>query len=121
MALGIAADLIDPIANQAIGGGEEAEGRMAGLKKAGYQEDAPPAPLANKQAGQDESSGQHLLDDVARDVRQPEIAAHVAVGQPRVIEAEAVQHGGLQIVDVDLVFDDVACPARRSCRPPGRP
>src|SRR5262249_17539743 len=40
-------------------------------------------------------------------VRQPEIAALEAVGQLRVIEAEAMQNGGVQVVDVDFVPHDV--------------
>jgi hypothetical protein len=46
------------------------------------------------------------LDDVAVDVGQPEIAALEAVGQPLVVEAQQVQDGGLQVVDVDLVPSD---------------
>ena len=36
-------------------------------------------------------------------VGQPEIAALEAVGQLRVVEAEQVQDGGVEIVDVDSV------------------
>jgi len=47
----------------------------------------------------------HLRDDVVHDlalhVGQPEIAAGVVVGQLFVIEAEQLQHGGMEIVDVD--------------------
>ena len=50
---------------------------------------------------------QHLLHDFAFHIRQPEIAAHVVVRQARVIQAEAIEQRGLQIVHVDLVFVDV--------------
>jgi hypothetical protein len=50
---------------------------------------------------------QHLLDYLAADVRQSEIAAHVMVRQAGVFEAKAVEEGRLQIVDVDLIFHDV--------------
>ena len=40
-------------------------------------------------------------------VGQAEVAALEAVGQPRVVEAEQVQHRGVQVVDVDPVLDDV--------------
>ena len=40
-------------------------------------------------------------------VGQAEVAAGVAVGQLGVIEAQQVQHGGVQVVEVDFVFDGV--------------
>ena len=52
-------------------------------------------------------SGEDLSDDLAADVCQAEIAARVAEGQALVIQAQEVQDRGLQIVDVDRVFDDV--------------
>ena len=64
---------------------------------------------------------QHLLHHVARDVGEPEIAAHVVVGQARVVQAQAVQHGRLQVVHVDLVFEDVEAEVVRLARPPARP
>ena len=42
---------------------------------------------------------------VAVDVGQAEVAAGVTVGQPRVVEAQAVQHRGVQVVDVDRLLD----------------
>ena len=44
------------------------------------------------------------LHHVAGDVGQPEIAAAVAVGEPRVIEAQQVQHRRVQIVHVHRVL-----------------
>src|SRR5262249_50997384 len=46
-----------------------------------------------------------VLDDVAVDVGEAEIAAGVAVGQPLVVEPQAVEQGGVQVVDVDLLLD----------------
>ena len=40
-------------------------------------------------------------------VGQPEVAALEAVGQPLVVDAEQVQHRGVQVVDVDDVLDGV--------------
>ena len=40
-------------------------------------------------------------------VGQTEISAGVAVGQFGVVEAQQVQHCGVQIVQVDFVFDGV--------------
>ena len=40
-------------------------------------------------------------------VGQPELAALVLERQPLVVEAQQVQHGGVQVVDVDAVLDDV--------------
>ena len=38
-------------------------------------------------------------------IRQTEVAARVAVGEPSVVEAEQMQHRGVQIVQVDFVVD----------------
>ena len=38
-------------------------------------------------------------------VRQSEVAAGVAIGKSFVVESEQVQDGGVQVVDVNLVFD----------------
>jgi hypothetical protein len=46
--------------------------------------------------------GQDLLHDVPMDIGQAEIAAAIAVGQLRVIEAELIENGGVQIVQVHL-------------------
>ena len=40
-------------------------------------------------------------------VGQAELAALIGVGQPLVVQAQQVQDRGLQVVDVDRVFDDV--------------
>ena len=52
-----------------------------------------------------ESLRDEAVDNVAVDVGEAEVAAAVAVGEALVIEAEEVEHGGLQIVDVDAVLD----------------
>ena len=39
-------------------------------------------------------------------VGQAIVAAAVAIGQPRVVDAQQVQDGGVEIVDVDLVLGD---------------
>ena len=46
-----------------------------------------------------------LVDDVAFDVGQAEIAAGVAVRELLVVEAHEMQDRGVQVVDVDAVFD----------------
>ena len=69
-------------------------------------------------------SANQLLDDLAVDVGQPEVAAGVAVGELLVVEAQQMEDRGVQVVDVDLVLDgleaelvggamDVAALARR--------
>ena len=50
---------------------------------------------------------QNALDYFAVNVGQAEIAAGVAVGQGGVIDAELVQHGGVQVVDRDAVLDSL--------------
>ena len=42
-----------------------------------------------------------LLDDAAVHIREPEIAARVAIGEPFVIQSQQVQHRGVQIVKDD--------------------
>ena len=46
-------------------------------------------------------SGKQIFDDVAVHIRQPEVPALELVRQPRVVDAQAVQNRGLQIVNVD--------------------
>ena len=54
------------------------------------------------------NSRQQLLDHVGRlDAGQPLVEALVAVGEPLVVEAQQVQHGGVEVADVDGVLDDV--------------
>jgi hypothetical protein len=45
------------------------------------------------------SSRQNRPQDSPGHVRQPEILARVAVGQPRVVDAYQVQDGGVVVVD----------------------
>jgi hypothetical protein len=51
------------------------------------------------------ASTDNLPDHLAVHIRQPEVAPAIAIGQLRVIEAEQVQYGRMQIVHVRLVFD----------------
>src|SRR5260370_1983950 len=44
---------------------------------------------------------------IAVHIRQPKIAALVAVYQARVIDAQAMEDGGVEVVDVDGIADDV--------------
>ena len=48
---------------------------------------------------------QEVVDDVAINVRQAEVAAGVAVGEPFVVEAKHMKQRGVQIVDGDAIFD----------------
>src|ERR1022692_2348269 len=52
-------------------------------------------------------SRQHFLDHAPVDVGQAEVSALETVSEPGVVETEQVQNGGLDVVDVDGVFDDV--------------
>ncbi len=45
------------------------------------------------------------MHHISVDVGQSKITAGVAVGELFVVEAEAVEHGGVEVVDVDAVFD----------------
>lgn len=50
---------------------------------------------------------EQLVDHLAVDVGQPEIAALESEGQLRVVEAEKVHHRRVEVVDVDAVLGDV--------------
>ena len=52
-------------------------------------------------------SGQQWLHDFAMHVGQAVVAALEFEGQPRVVEAQAVQQRRVQVVDVDWVLSDV--------------
>ena len=54
-----------------------------------------------------ERSRQDRLDDLSVDVGQAVVAALELVRQPRVVDAQAVQDRGVQVVDVDRVLGDV--------------
>src|SRR6056297_2228569 len=51
------------------------------------------------------SSADDRVDDAAVDIGQAEIAASISEGQLFMIESQQMQHGGVQIVQVDRVFD----------------
>src|SRR5687767_5058966 len=53
------------------------------------------------------ASCEQLRDDFARDIGETKIAALEAVGQARVVEAEEMQDGCVEVVDVDRIFYDV--------------
>ena len=60
---------------------------------------------------------QEVVDNFSGDVGQAEVAALPAVGQAEVVDAQQVQHGGVQIVDVDHIFHRVVAQfVRRSRR-----
>ncbi len=49
-------------------------------------------------------SGEDLFDDSAGDIGQPIIAAGVAISESLVIEPQAVEHGGVEVVGMDRPF-----------------
>src|SRR3954470_3493453 len=54
------------------------------------------------------ASRQERLDHAGRlDAGQALVEPLMAVGEPLVVEAEQVQHGGVEVADVDGVLDDV--------------
>ena len=52
-------------------------------------------------------SGEDLVVDLAVHVGQAEVAAGVAIGQPRVVDPQQVQDRGVIVVDVHGIGDDV--------------
>src|SRR5207249_8529669 len=53
------------------------------------------------------TSDQDLADHLAGNVSKPEVTALELLGQPLVVDAEAIEDGSLQVVDVHGVLDDV--------------
>src|SRR5438105_2411065 len=49
-------------------------------------------------------SRDHVMQYVAVDIRQPEIAARVAIGEARVIEAHEMKDRGVEVVDVSGIL-----------------
>ena len=49
---------------------------------------------------------QNVFNDVTVDVGQAEFAALIFVGKAFVIETQAMENGGLEVVDVDFVIGD---------------
>src|ERR1041385_6174458 len=54
-----------------------------------------------------DKSGEQILHNLTLHIREPEVAALEAIGKLLVIEAEQVQERGMQIMDVNFVFDHV--------------
>ncbi len=52
-------------------------------------------------------SGKDVPDHVSVDVGESEVAALETVGQSFVVDAQQVQEGGLEVVDMNLVLDGV--------------
>ena len=50
-------------------------------------------------------SRDQFANDLPRDVGEPHVSVGVKVRQERMVEAHQVQDGGVQVVDVDLVFN----------------
>src|SRR4051794_13860709 len=61
------------------------------------------------QAGRQPKAANELSDDVVHDaamhIGQPEVAAAVVIGQSLVIDAEQMEDRGVQIMNVDAIFN----------------
>ena len=57
--------------------------------------------------GRDRRLGEDFIDQFAVDVGQSVSSSLVLEGQSAVVDAQAVQQRGIQVVDVDGVFQDV--------------
>src|SRR5881296_1131120 len=53
------------------------------------------------------TSGKEFFDHVPRDVSETVIAAFETIGQLGVINAQTVEQGGVEIVHMHWIFDDV--------------
>ena len=52
-------------------------------------------------------SGEPILDHIAGDIGQPEVASLKAVGELFVIESKTVKHGSVQIIGVNRFFKHI--------------
>src|SRR5205814_9116127 len=64
-------------------------------------------PRQGGRRGRSRHSGEQLLDHFAADGSEALVTALVLVSQLRVVDSQAMQDGGLQVVDVDGVFNNV--------------
>ena len=53
------------------------------------------------------SSDENVLHHVTMDIGQPEVTPLETVGQALMVETEAAEDGGVEVVNVDRLFDDV--------------
>jgi hypothetical protein len=51
------------------------------------------------------ASGENLFDDFAMDIRQAEISSGVAIRELFVIKAHQLQHRGVQVMDMNSIFN----------------
>jgi hypothetical protein len=63
-------------------------------------------------------SGQDFTNDISVHVGEAEVAALGSVGELGVIEAQRVEDGGVEVVDVDLVLDGVEVPSKSASKNP---
>ena len=61
-------------------------------------------------------SGEPILDHIAGDVGQPEVASLKAVGELFVIQTKTVKHGGVQIIGMNRLFNPHSSRFHRFCR-----
>src|SRR5687767_6508413 len=52
-------------------------------------------------------SGEEIFHHMAVHIREAEVTAGVEVGEPFVVQPEAMEDGGLDVMDMDRVFHDV--------------
>src|SRR5215471_16408098 len=55
----------------------------------------------------EDNSGKHLGDDLTGDISQAKVAALELEGQPFVVDAQAMENRGLQVIDMNRVRDHI--------------
>src|SRR5689334_23179306 len=68
---------------------------------------APDDAPANRAHSQRAFSGEQLLHDVAVNVGEPELAPLELVGELGVVQSHQMKNGGVKIVDLHWIFNDV--------------
>ena len=52
-------------------------------------------------------SGEDIVDDFSVNVGQAKVSTRVSVGELQVIESEQVEHGGVEVVEVNFILDRI--------------
>ena len=78
---------------------------LALVRVGGRRASGPPAGAPGNRRCRSSVSGEQVVDHFAVDVGEAHVAAPETVGQAAVIEAELMEEGGVEIVDLDTLGD----------------
>ena len=84
------------------------------LKK---QKESPCVSIARNLRALAKCSRQNVRDHPAMDIREAKIPATIAVGKLFMVDAHQVKDGGVQIMDMNLIFHGMPAKFVRCCAP----